>query len=366
MRNISPIVLSLANTAIYLSKSDWDAFETSWDFTTLPLLRTEYPQPLLAERYAALQQDWQAQVSQMHALEVENNRIFIDAYGLQDELSPDVPMAEITLTCNPVYRYGDRPEHELAALQRADTMRELLSYAVGCMMGRYSLDKPGLILANAGDGMAQYLQAVGLPAEQLRFAPDDDGVIPLMEEEWFPDDVVNRTRVFLDKAFGTASVAANQHSIEQALGKSLRAYYQSEFYKNHLQVYKKRPIYWLFRSKKGTFGCLLAMHRYQSDTLSIVLNKYLRQTISIVEREKQRAEQGLTNPLSTTKERNDYTKQVSTRTAQIAELREYERTLLALASQQISIDLDDGVKVNYLRFADVLEKIPGLEAAAEE
>ncbi len=352
---------------VNFARADWDAYETSWDFRRSPLLADDLTQPLLAERYAALVDQWHSQTDRMQQLEVENNRIFIDAYGLQDELSPDVPRNEITLTCNPSYRYdASKSAEQLADLQRADTMRELLSYAVGCMMGRYSLDTPGLVLANAGDSLQAYLHRVGLPLEQVRFAPDEDGVIPIMEEEWFPDDVVNRTRAFLAAAFGTGTVAANQHFIEQALGKTLRAYFQSEFYKNHLQVYKKRPIYWLFRSKKGTFGCLLAMHRYQADSLSIVLNKYLRQTISIVEREKQRAEQGLTNPLSTTRERTEYTRQVSTRTAQIAELREYERTMLELASQQISIDLDDGVKVNYLRFGAVLEKIPGLEAAGEE
>jgi hypothetical protein len=234
------------------------------------------------------------------------------------------------------------------------------------MMGRYSLDTPGLVLANAGDTLQAYLQRVGLPLEQLRFAPDDDGVIPITAEEWFADDIVTRTRAFLAAALGRQSVGINQQYIEQALGKELRSYFTGEFYKNHLQVYKKRPIYWLFKSPKGTFACLLSMHRYRPDTLSVILNKYLRPAISIVEHEKSQCEQRLLDPLLITRERNEQTRQRNTRIAQLSELRDYERSMLALASQQIAIDLDDGVKVNYLRFGAVLEKIPGLEAKEDE
>ena len=357
---IEPVVLRI----ISLSKSDWDAYETSWDFTTLPLLHTAYPQPLLAERYAALQQDWQIQVSQMHALEVENNRIFIDAYGLQDELSPDVPLTEITLTCNPAYRYGDKPTDQLADLQRADTMRELLSYSVGCMMGRYSLDKPGLILANAGDGVTQYLQAVGLPAEQLRFAPDDDGVIPIVADDWFADDIVVRTRALVQAAIGATHLEQNITFIEQSLGRALRDYFSKDFYKYHLQHYKNRPIYWMVSSAKGTFKALIYLHRYRHDTMSVVL-KYVRQYRSAIEHHIATAEQQLLNPQLPKPERTAATKQLDVWRKQLTEMKEFEGKVYDVASQQIIIDLDDGVKVNYFKFKDVLVRIPSLERTEE-
>jgi type II restriction/modification system DNA methylase subunit YeeA len=300
----------------------------------------------------------------MRQLEGENNRIFIEAYGLQDELTPDVPLTEITLTCNPYYRYGDKPAEQLADLQRTDTMRELLSYAVGCMMGRYSLDKPGLILANAGDGIAQYLQAVGLAAEQLRFAPDDDGVIPIVGDDGFSDDIVVRTRAFVQAAFGPSHLEQNVTFIEQSLGRALRDYYSKDFYKYHLQHYKNRPIYWMVSSPNGTFKALIYLHRYRRDTMSIVL-KYVRQYRHTIESAIMTGDQQLLNPQLPKQERTTITKQLDTRRRQLAELKLFEGSVYDLASQQIAIDLDDGVKVNYRKFKEVLVRIPSLERNEE-
>ncbi|WP_083444945.1 BREX-1 system adenine-specific DNA-methyltransferase PglX, partial [Pseudorhodobacter aquimaris] len=181
------------NTSVLIeyAKSDWDAYETSWDFTTLPLLSPDHRAETLEATYTTLRTHWQGMTDEMQALEEENNRIFIDAYGLQDELTPEVPLTEITLTCNPAYRYGIK--NDVAANEtrlRADTMAEFLSYAVGCMFGRYSLDAPGLILANQGETLADYLSRVPNPS----FMPDKDNVIPVLDADWFADDITDRFR----------------------------------------------------------------------------------------------------------------------------------------------------------------------------
>jgi hypothetical protein len=176
---VDHIVEELCN----LSKSDWDAYETSWDFTMLPLLSPDRRGDTLEDSYATLRAHWQSMTDEMQRLEEENNRIFIDAYGLQDELTPEVPLNEITLTCNPAYRYGIKNDVEANETRlRADTMAEFLSYAVGCMFGRYSLDAPGLILANQGETLEDYLARVPEPS----FLPDEDNVIPVLDADWFP------------------------------------------------------------------------------------------------------------------------------------------------------------------------------------
>lgn len=305
----------------------------------------------------------------MQRLEEENNRIFIDAYGLQDELTPEVPLEEISLTCNPHYRYGgDKSEEELEALLLADTMRELVSYAVGCMFGRYSLDKPGLILANQGDTLADYLAQVPQP----RFPADDDNVIPLLDGDWFADDITLRLRQFLRVAFGEAHYEDNLAFIEQALnvkGKrnyGLRDYLLGEFYADHVKRYKKRPIYWLFSSPKGSFNALIYMHRYRPDTVSVVL-RYLRDYREKLTTEKERQTAISINPASSQGDKTRALKEIERLGKVLAELEDYERDVLyPLATQQVQIDLDDGVKVNYLKFGAALKKIPGLAAKDED
>jgi PAS domain S-box-containing protein len=198
---------------LQLEKNDWDSFETSWDFTSLPLLQPDYRLPTLKATYNQLRARWRELVLEIQHLEEENNRIFIEAYGMQEELTPDVPLHEITLTCNPHYRYSDKKsEEERESLLLADTMKEFISYAVGCMMGRYNPEVSGLILANTGDTLEDYLAKVGKTFGQLTFAPDADGIIPVLDGEWFEDDIVARTRDFLRATFGEAKIAADEVS----------------------------------------------------------------------------------------------------------------------------------------------------------
>lgn len=343
------------------SKSDWDAYETSWDFTTLPLLAPDHRAETLSATYTNLRTHWQGITDEMQRLEEENNRIFIDAYGLADELTPEVPIEEITLTCNPAYRYGvksSQEEREARLLQ--DTVAEFLHYAVGCMFGRYSLDVPGLILANQGEGIEEYLARVPEPT----FAPDRDNVIPVLDADWFADDIVTRARDFLRVTFGEAKFRENLAFIEKALGKDLRRWFTKDFFDYHVRRYKKRPIYWMFSSPKGSFNALIYMHRYRPDTVSVVLNQYVREFIHKLEVERARLEKLADDPAATPAQQTKAQKETATVIKQIAELTEWERDVVyPMAQQKIAIDLDDGVKRNYPLFAGALKPIKGLEAA---
>jgi len=342
-----------------LSKSDWNAYETSWDFTSLPLLSDDHRAKTLEGSYVSLRACWRNMTDQMQRLEEENNRIFIDAYGLRDELTPEVPLEEITLTCNPAYRYGGKAtEQGLEERLRTDTMVEFLSYAVGCMFGRYSLDKPGMVLANQGETLADYLHQVLEP----RFTPDVDNVIPVLDGEWFADDVTERFRQFLRMTFGEEHYEENLAYIEKALGKDVRKYFLKDFYADHVKRYKKRPIYWLFSSAKGTFNALVYLHRYRPDTVSVVL-QYLRDFRKKLAARLDYLQQVAITTSASQAEKTKANKEAETIKKQLLELDDYEReTLYPLATEQVQLDLDDGVKVNYLKLGAALKKIPGLEA----
>ena len=382
----------IAKKCIKLARSDWNSYQNSWDFTNLPLLQPHFRQPTLKEIYTQLRAHWWEMTLEMQRLEEENNRIFIDAYGLQDELIPEVPFNEITLTCNPRYRYGGtKSEEDQESLLLADTMKEFISYAVGCMFGRYSLDAPGLILANQGETLEDYFRIVQekrerpevdsgqlsvisknnsdavtdnctLTTDNLSFQPDSDNVIPILDQDWFIDDITSRFHEFIKVTFGPDHYEENLKFIKEAIGKDIRKYLLSDFYKDHLKTYKKRPIYWLFSSPKGSFNALIYMHRYRPDTVSIVLNDYLREfhTKLIARREHLEAI-SISTSASTPAEKTKALKEIEKLKKIIAELEDYERDILyPLATQKIEIDLDDGVKVNYPKFGEALKTVPGL------
>jgi len=354
---------SIIRIAVKNAKKDWDSFETSWDFTYLPLLNLDYRQPNLKATYAQLRAQWQEITLEMQRLEEENNRIFINAYGLQEELTPEVPLSEITLTCNPHYRYSNsKNAEELETLLLADIMKEFISYAVGCMFGRYALEKPGLILANQGDTIEEYLRQIPEPI----FPADNDNVIPILDGDWFTDDITERFRKFLRITFGEEHYEENLKFIEVALGKEIRKYFLKDFYNDHLRRYKKRPIYWLFSSPKGSFNALIYMHRYRPDTASVVLNGYLREfRIKLLSRKSQLEAVSISASASPG-EKTKALKEIESLRKMIEELESYEREVLyPLATEQIAIDLDGGVKVNYQKFGPALKKIPGLDTKEE-
>ena len=369
-------VITAITDLISIARSDWDSYETSWDFASFPLLNPEYLQPKLKATYNNLRAQWQEMTLEMQHLEEENNRIFIDAYSLQDELTPEVPLNEITLTCNPHYRYSNsKNAEELELRLLADTMKEFISYAVGCMFGRYSLDKPGLILANQGETIEDYWKNVrsyqnlptancSLPTDSI-FPPDADNVIPILDGDWFTDDISERFRKFLRVTFGDEHYEENLKFIEVALGKDIRKYFLKDFYSDHVRRYKKRPIYWLFSSTKGSFNALIYMHRYRSDTVSVVLN-YLREFRIKLTTEKNHLEAVSISASASAGEKTKALKEIESLRKMIEELDSYEREILyPLATEQLEIDLDDGVKVNYQKFGPALRKIPGLDTKEE-
>ena len=354
------------NRALEISMEDLDSSELSWDFQKSPLLRIGEEQQL-SLRYDLFRERMRRMTRELHSIETGNNELFIAEYGLSDELTPDVPTEEISLNANPVYRFGERKsDSELDALLLADTMREFISYAVGCMFGRYSLDKPGLILANQGETADDYRQQIPAPT----FAPDEDNVIPLLDGDWFEDDITERFKAFLKVTFGTEHYEANLKFLEDALHpdnltgkkrKTIRDYFLKDFYNHHIKLYKKRPIYWLFSSSKGTFNALIYMHRYRPDTVGTVLH-YLRDFRDKLTHHAEHQQMLADSASASKSEKTQAIKDVAAIKKQLKELEDYEKTLFEVAARKIDIDLDDGVKHNYQLFGSVLRKIPGLDA----
>jgi type II restriction/modification system DNA methylase subunit YeeA len=347
---------SIGNRLLNISIMDWDSYETSWDFTVLPLLKPEYYLPSIQGTYNNLRSHWREMTQEMQQLEEKNNLIFIEAYGLQDELTPEVPLSEITLTCNPYYRYGGNwSEEELERLLLLDTIKEYISYAVGCMLGRYSLDKEGLAFAGGEFDPAQY----------KTYPADRDNVIPVLAEDYFKDDIVTRFVDFVRLTFGPEKLEENLDFIADTLGRkasesardSIRRYFVNDFYKDHLKTYKKRPIYWMFSSgKEKAFNCLIYLHRYQPDTIATIRTEYLHRLQEALEVEKQHLQRVIDEEAGTRAARNAVKSMVKL-DKQIAELKKYEELIHHYADMGIAIDLDDGVKVNYAKFDGLLAKI---------
>jgi len=370
------------------SKQDWNTYETSWDFQRNPLIvslisdsatrqdevinvevlgKSANPAYRLFNIYEDLQVKNCQTIAEMQRLEQENNRLFIDAYGLQDELEPDVPLEQITLTVNPKYRYGGNlSDEELAQRFQSDTLAELISYAIGCMMGRYRIDKPGLIYAHSGN---IDFDKIYNNNDTNHFLPDDDGIIPLTDQEWFKDDATNRFRDFVRTVWGEENLQANLDFVAESLCLSVmkpkkaesnletvRRYLSTQFYKDHLKTYKKRPIYWLFSSGKHKgFECLVYLHRYNEGTLSRMRTEYVTPLLGkydafAVQLNKQMED-------ATTSEVTRLKKDLIALEKKQTELRAFDDKLKHYADMRIKIDLDDGVKVNYGKFGDLLSDV---------
>ena len=359
----------IAGTAVSISRDDWNYYERSWEFRSSPLLCASLGQvKSLQNAYSAWIAENNQRITDLQRLEEEANDIFIRQYGLEGDIEPDVAIEQITLTINPAYRYGGKmTEEEQRARFRRDTMGEFLSYAAGCMMGRYSLDQQGLILADSLDSQASHLAAyeekLGKPITEIQFKPDADAILPVLDGEWFEDDIVARTREFLEVTFPESSVIENLRFIEESLGKDIRKYFCTDFYKDHLQTYKKRPIYWMVQSPKKGFACLIYLHRYTKDTLNQVLNNYFRPYLQKLEARLTQLGLDQLNDGLPTRERTAARKEAEKIAKVLKECQAWEQdALLPLAQQRIELDLDDGVKVNYLKLQDVLAPIPGLAA----
>ncbi|AGF95618.1 Type II restriction enzyme methylase subunit [Methanosarcina mazei Tuc01] len=307
-----------------------------------------------------LRTHWKEMTLEMQRLEEENNRIFIEAYGLQDELTPEVQLSEITLTCNPYYRYGNnKTDEELEALLLTDTIKELISYAVGCMFGRYSPEKEGLILANQGEKLADFKEKV----PGATFLPDEDNIVPILDDEYYTDDIVGRFKEFLKLTFGAETLSENLDFIAGALSKKaespekvIRNYFLRDFYNDHVKMYKKRPIYWLFTSsEKGkAFNALVYMHRYDKTTLAKMRIDYLLDFESKLDAQRSLLEKEITE---NSKNSGKAESELAKLNKKINELVKYDELLKNKADQMIEIDLDDGVVENYKKFEGLVGKI---------
>ena len=309
---------------------------------------------LISEKYAAWKQECEDRFQQLKKNEEELNRIFIDIYGLQDELTPDV--ADKDITVHRVFDSKDAVPESMKGSNYVRTMRDeiisLISYAVGCMFGRYSLDVDGLAYAGGEWDASKYKTII----------PDSDNIIPICDDEYFDDDVTGRFVEFVRKVYGEDTLEENLKFVADALGgkgtprEVIRSYFLDDFYTDHLKTYQKRPIYWLFDSgKKNGFKALIYMHRYQRDLLARLRTDYVHE-----QQERYRtqlAPLGDAIDHASTSERVKLTKQQKKFQDQAAELQKYEEKVHHLADQNIEIDLDDGVKHNYELFADVLAKI---------
>lgn len=352
----------LAEEAVGIAKADWDDFETSWDFRR-PMVLDDSGS--LRERVLRWRATWAKRTETLTLLQTRMNSIVASAYGL-DQGADGLPVESVSLARNVNWTTGpvDAPEHQARVLD-PEFSAEIVSYSVGCMFGRYSLDKPGLILAEQEATVHEYLAEVPTPT----FVPDADNVLPVVDGDWFEDDIVARFREFLRVAFGEEHFDENLRLVEESLGvNSLREYFitragRSRFYDDHVKRYKKRPIYWLFSSPKGSFNALIYMHRYTPSTVSTVLNEYLREFIAKLEASLQHQERVAAGD-GTARVKAGALKEAERLRKILVELNEYEHGVLyPLASQQVAIDLDDGVKVNYPKFYPALKRIKGLEAA---
>ena len=349
-------VTAVVNECVSISKADWDDFESSWDFKNHPLIRLKDSMKLTATDgdskmvsyflqgiYHAWENECEERFNQLKANEEELNRIFIDIYGLQDELTPEVEDKDVTV--------------RKADLQR--DIRSLISYAVGCMFGRYSLDTDGLAFAGGDWDDSKYIT---YPADKDNIPADKDNIIPICDDEYFDDDMVGRFVKFIETVYGSDTLEENLKFIADVLGgkgqprEVIRNYFLNDFYADHCKIYQKRPIYWLLDSgKKNGFKALIYMHRYQPDTIARIRTDYVHEQQSRYRTAIADMENRIAN--ASTSERVKLNKAMNRLKDQDTELRTYEEKIHHLADQMIAIDLDDGVKVNYAKFQDVLAKI---------
>lgn len=386
-----------------ISKQDWDAHETSWDFTSNELLSIDLdsyesimhnyadyhqisidlePAELnkLSWRVDIYKKKWETMFLRLHQNEEELNEKFIHIYGLEDELTPDVPLDEVTILQQGEIsiekeKMEDGSKEDEKIIWHDDVIiKQFISYLVGCFMGRYSVDKPGLIIAN----QHQDLNSLDLQVDGIENSPrstlsiDDDGIVPIIQEpDFFADDMTERIQLAIKTLFGEEQYYENMKYIEQTIGKPLRDYLYKDYYADHQQMYSvkgaKRPIYWLFSSrmgdkhKKGYFKALVYMHRMEADTLSKLHAEYVHPYINKVEQQLREAEEETLRDDLTQAQRNRALKLVNELKEKVKEVKEFEQELVEMASHRLTIDLDDGVKANYPKFYPLVEPIKGLE-----
>ena len=369
-------VRQVVSKLISISRTDWNSYEIAWDFSRPPLMTADKNLLRLKDNYQKTRAHWFETIREMQCLEEENNKIFINAYGLENELTAEVTFSEITLTCNPHYRYGGSlSDDECEKRLQSDTIVELISYTIGCQMGRYSLDREGLVYAHEGNQGFADLVAEGA---YKTFPADNDGILPLMDDAWFDDDVTSRVKEFVLTVWGEEYLQENLEFIAESLclyaikpkkGESaldtIRRYLSTQFWKDHLKMYKKRPIYWLFSSgKEKAFECLVYLHRYNDATLARMRTEYVVPLLARYQANIDRLNEQIDTSsggeaMRLKRERDSLSKKFN-------ELRSFDDRLRHYADMRITLDLDDGVKVNYGKFGDLLADVKAITGNAPE
>lgn len=360
----------IAKELVSISKNDWDRSEVSYDFSMHDYLRLKgnQLQTVVDEVY----EKYSLEIELYKNLEYKNNEFLFDCYGFEfSELSPAIGDEDVTLMINPAYSAGG----EQSTL-KSTLMSQLLSFSVGCMMGRYSLDREGLVYANAGNEGFEKLLTEGA---YKTFPADEDGIIPLTDQEWFKDDATNRFREFVQVVWGEEHLQENLDFVAESLClnaikpkksesalETIRRYLSTQFYKDHLKTYKKRPIYWLFSSgKQKAFECLVYLHRYNEGTLSRMRTEYVTPLLGKYDAYAEQLEKQIETADSTS-EANRFKKELDALIKKQVELREFDDKLKHYADMRISLDLDDGVKVNYGKFGDLLADVKAITGSAPE
>ena len=347
----SNLVVDNAKKCLELAQKDWDAFEVSWDFSYSPLMEKSGVSKLIRQSWASWSEYLHDALQLMKNYEEDNNRVFIDSYCLQDLLSPEVPESQITLS----------------RADREKDMQRLISYSIGCIMGRYSLNEPGLIYAHGGN--------IGFDHSRYsKFPADVDGIVPVTDESWFDDDAAERVREFVKVIWGAGTLVENMEWLADSLGRNsgesadeaIRKYLSTSFYKDHLQTYKKRPIYWLFSSgKQKAFECLVYLHRYNEGTLSRMRMEYVVPLQSRMQARIDKLADDINSATSSVQQKT-MQKRKDKLTKQLEELRRFDEALRPYADQRIVLDLDDGVKINYGRFGGLLADVKSITGGTED
>jgi len=374
-------LIDIARSNTEISKQEWDSKENSWSFCKNELLKIYNDSKLtIEELYDSYVQKWTRKFLLLHKQEEELSYELIQNNNLRNSITPDIDLNDITILSDECDRQIlkklnkelIRDPQTLHVINytnislpfiSSEVFSQFISYSVGCMFGRYSLDKEGLILANEGETLENYLYKIDKTKKECAFLPDGDNIIPVLEEDWFEDDIVGKFCHFLNVTFGENNFNKNLAFIEEHIGKDIRKYFIKDFYPDHIKRYKKRPIYWMFSSPKGSFNVLIYMHRYTPDTVSNILNKYLKEFIGKLNTRREHLERvketgSASDKVRAIKESDNIQKM-------LVELHEYERDILyPLATERIKIDLDDGVLVNYNKFGKAVKEVNGLNDPA--
>ncbi|WP_425655368.1 BREX-1 system adenine-specific DNA-methyltransferase PglX [Proteus mirabilis] len=359
---------------IEISKNDWDSSEVSWDFKRDSLITAcqRYSLYRISDSVMQVEKFESNQISDAMSLEMKINEVIIDVYNLRSILDSSINAEQITLNSNPLYRFGTTDNSKM----KSERIVQFISYSIGCMLGRYSLDREGLVYAHSGNEGFDKLVAEGV---YQSFAADEDGIIPLTDQEWFKDDATNRFREFVQVVWGEEHLQENLDFVAETLClnaikpkksesalETIRRYLSTQFYKDHLKTYKKRPIYWLFSSgKQKAFECLVYLHRYNEGTLSRMRTEYVTPLLGKYDAYAEQLEKQIETADSTS-EANRFKKELGALIKKQVELREFDDKLKHYADMRISLDLDDGVKVNYGKFGDLLADVKAITGSAPE